>query len=160
MTQSDPHIDAQALLERYSDMVLRIALHNVGAMADAEDIAQEVFLKRLSVRRPFLSCEHEKAWMIRVTINQCRDFLKSAWRKRTVPLDAELPCEDPSGEVLDAVLRLPVSYRNVIYLYYYEDLSIREIARILRSGESTVSSRLHRARAVLRDALTGGFDDE
>lgn len=151
--------EAETLLDRYADMVLRIALHNVDP-ADAEDVVQEVFLRRITARRAFDSPEHEKAWMIRVTLNLCRDFLKSAHRRRDVPLEEDLPCENPDTEVLDAVLRLPVPYRNVIYLHYFEDLSVAEIARILHRRENTVSSRLHRARETLRTSLTGGFDDE
>lgn len=150
---------AEELLKRYSGMVLRIALHNVGSRTDAEDIAQEVFLKRITARRAFVSPEHEKAWMIRVTVNQCRDFLKSAQR-RTVPLPADPPDEARDFEVMEAVLCLPVPYRNVIYLHYYEGLSVREISHILRRRENTVSSWLHRARAALKDLLTGGFDNE
>ncbi len=150
---------AEALLDRYSDMVLRIAVHNVGSVPDAEDVAQEVFLKRIAARRAFDSPEHEKAWMIRVTLNQCRDFLKASHRK-TVALDENIPSEEPDTEVLDAVLRLPADLKNVIYLHYYEGFGIAEIARILRRRESTVSSRLHRAREALRASLTGGFDNE
>ena len=151
--------EAEALLNRYSDMILRIAVHNVGSVPDAEDVAQEVFLKRITVGRTFRSPEHEKAWMIRVTLNLCRDFLKAAHR-RNVALDENIPSEEPNGEVLDAVFRLPVDLRNVIYLHYYEGLSIAEIARILHRRENTVSSRLHRAREALRASLTGGFGDE
>lgn len=163
MNPTDTRMEAERLLERYSDMVLRIAMHHVGIRADAEDIAQEVFLKRISERRPFDSEEHEKAWMIRVTTNQCRDFFRSAWKRHTVPLSEEIASGSQQGcgtEVLDAVRRLPGRYRDVIYLHYYEDLSVREISRILRRRENTVSSWLHRARAALKDSLTGGFDDE
>lgn len=159
MSFSEHHSEAETLLDRYSDMVLRIAVHNVGSLPDAEDVAQEVFLKRFTARRAFDSPEHEKAWMIRVTLNQCRDFLKAAHRKN-VTLDENIPSEDPDIEVLDAVLRLPVDFRNVIYLHYYEGMSVSEMARILRRGENTVSSRLHRAREALKSALTGGFGDE
>ena len=159
MISTDGRAEAEALLDRYSDMILRIALHGVGSRADAEDIAQEVFLKRITAKRAFDSPEHEKAWMIRVTLNQCRDFLKAAHRKN-VPLEEDIPCEDPDTEVLDAVLRLPADFRNVIYLHYYEGLSVSEIAGILHRRENTVSSRLHRAREALKSSLTGGFDDE
>lgn len=159
MDRTDSRGEAEALLDRYADMVLRIALHNVGIPADAEDVAQEVFLKRITAKRAFDSIEHEKAWMIRVTVNQCRDFLRAAHR-RDVALDENVPCKAPDTEVLDAVLRLPADFRNVIYLHYYEGLSVAEIARILRRRENTVSSRLHRAREALKSSLTGGFGDE
>ncbi|MCI1965636.1 MAG: sigma-70 family RNA polymerase sigma factor [Oscillospiraceae bacterium] len=149
---------AKDLLDRYSDMVLRIALHNVRSRSDAEDIAQEVFLRRITARRPFASPEHEKAWMIRVTINRCRDFLKSA-RRKAVPLE-EVPDKPCHAEVLEAVWSLPVPYRNAVYLHYYEGFSVKEIAHLLHRRENTVSSWLHRARAALKDLLKGGFDDE
>ena len=150
----------QASLEKYSGMVIRIAFQNLKSRADAEDIAQEVFLKLMISRPDFESDTHEKAWVIRVTVNLCRDFLKSAWfRKRTV-LEDSIPQKDKNNEVLDAVMRLPVKFRNVIYLHYYEDMSVAQIADILQQKENTVSSWLYRARGQLRESLAGGFDDE
>lgn len=160
MDSAAPQAEANLLLERYSDLVLRIAMHSAREPADAEDIAQEVFLKRVATRRVFSSPEHEKAWMIRVTINQCRDYLKSARRRGTVPLDRDIPGPARDTRVLDAVRELPEPYRNAVYLYYYEGYTIKEIARILRRRENTVSSWLHRARAMLKKSLTGGFDNE
>nr|WP_255575686.1 sigma-70 family RNA polymerase sigma factor [Caproiciproducens faecalis] len=147
-------------LARYSDMVVRIAFQNVKSRAEAEDIAQEVFL-RLFTRRPdFEDDEHEKAWMIRVTVNLCKDYLKSSWFRKRADLGDNLLSRDGNGEVLDAVMRLPVKFRNVIYLHYYEDMSVTEIASVLQQKENTVSSWLHRARKQLKVTLTGGFGDE
>lgn len=159
-TSLDVNDRIQASLEKYSNMVIRIAFQNLKSMADAEDIAQEVFLKLLTCSPVFESDTHEKAWVIRVTVNLCRDFLKSAWFKRRTALNESIPHKDKNTEVLDAVMRLPVKFRNVIYLHYYEDMSIAEIADILRQKENTVSSWLHRARKQLKEALAGGFDDE
>lgn len=159
-TSLDVNDMIQASLEKYSGMVIRIAFQNLKSRADAEDIAQEVFLKLMISRPDFESDTHEKAWVIRVTVNLCRDFLKSAWfRKRTV-LEDSIPQKDKNNEVLDAVMRLPVKFRNVIYLHYYEDMSVAQIADILQQKENTVSSWLYRARGQLRESLAGGFDDE
>lgn len=150
----------QKSLEQYSDMVIRIAYQNLKCMADAEDVAQEVFLKLLTTGPEFESGEHEKAWIIRVTVNQCRDYLRSSWFRKRSELKEEIPHTDGSQEVLDAVMRLPVRFRNVIYLHYYEDMSISEIANALGQKENTVSSWLFRARGQLRKSLAGGFDNE
>lgn len=150
----------EAVLLTYSDMVIRIAYQNTKNMADAEDIAQEVFLKRMTVAPEFESKEHEKAWIIRVTVNLCKDFLKSAWFRKRAALDEAFPSHDQNTEVLDAVMRLPVKFRNAIYLHYYEDMPVAQIAEILQQKENTVSSWLYRARKLLKKSLTGGFDDE
>ena len=154
--------DIEGIVDTYSDMVLRIAYHNVKILEDAEDITQEVFLKLIFSGKEFKSPKHEKAWLIRVTVNKCRDFFKSAQRK-DLPLAADTEAagtETSSTEVLDAVMRLPKKYGNVIYLYYYEGFTVPEIARALQRKKSTVSSWLCRAREQLRNSLSGGFDDE
>lgn len=159
-TSLDVNDIIQASLNKYSDMVIRIAFQNLKSMADAEDVAQEVFLKLMTSRPDFESDTHEKAWIIRVTVNQCRDFLKSAWFRKRTTLDDSIPQNDKNSEVLDAVMRLPVKFRNVIYLHYYEDMSVTQIADALQQKENTVSSWLLRARKQLRESLAGGFDNE
>ena len=101
--------------------------------------------------------EHIKAWLIRVTINCCKTRFRSAWRKRTAPLEAagdpaQEPCEE-RGEVYDAVLKLPEKYRNVIHLFYFEDMAIRQISVVLKTRENTVKSLLSRGRTMLKTAL-------
>jgi len=145
-------------LNTYSDMLLRIAYRNVKVLADAEDITQEVFIKLIQRDKGFESPEHEKAWLIRVTVNQCRDFLKSERRKKETALGTgiDIPAaeEKTSGtEVTEAVMCLPEKYRNVLYLYYYEGRTVPEIARYLQSRDNTVSSWLHRAREQLKHSL-------
>lgn len=159
-TSLDVNDMIQESLNKYSNMVIRIAYQNLKSMADAEDIAQEVFLKLITSRPAFESEMHEKAWIIRVTVNQCRDFLKSAWFKKRTELKDSIPQKDKNTEVLDAVMRLPVKFRNVIYLHYYEGMSVAQIAVILQQKENTVSSWLHRARKQLKESLAGGFDNE
>jgi RNA polymerase sigma-70 factor (ECF subfamily) len=157
----------ERLVEEYSDMIFRIAFHNVGNRAEAEDITQNVFLKLMEKAPPFEDREHERAWIIRVTLNLCRDWFRSPWHRRRAGGLEDLentpsPSREPGegSEVLAAVLALPVRYRNVVYLYYYEDLPLARIAAILDAREGTVASWLHRARKRLRIALEGGFDDD
>lgn len=148
-------------VEQYADTVRRICLVHLKNYADTEDIFQTVFVKYLLHTAPFASPEHERAWIIRVTINACKDLLRSVFRHRTVPLEeaAELPA--PAEEhraVLQAVQALPGAYRDVVYLHYYEGYSAPEIAKILGKNVNTVYTRLTRARGLLRQTL-GGDDD-
>lgn len=159
-TSLDVNDMIQVSLVKYSDMVIRIAYQNLKSMTDAEDIAQKVFLKLMTSRPDFESDTHEKAWVIRVTVNLCKDFLKSAWFRKRTALEDSIPQNDKNNEVLDAVMRLPVKFRNVIYLHYYEDLTVAQIADILQQKENTVSSWLYRARNQLKKSLAGGFDNE
>lgn len=145
----------ERMLENYSSLIVRIAYQQVKNKADAEDIAQEVLIKLMTLAPDFESTEHEKAWIIRVTINQCKDFHKSAWNRKREYLDDTMPApeQEETGEVLEAVLGLPAKYKNVIYLFYYEGYSILEIADILKQKETTVGSWLHRARKLLKKKL-------
>ena len=149
-------------IERYADTVRRIYMLHLKNRADTEDIFQTVFLKYLLHTAPFADDEHEKAWLIRVTINACRDLLRSFFRSRTVPLDAvaEQAAELPPDhrEVLDAVLSLPQKYKDVVYLHYYEGYAAPEIGRILGKNVNTVYTLLNRAKQQLREKL-GGEDD-
>ena len=146
-------------IESYSDMVLRLCGVYLKNDADAEDIFQTVFLKYALRDRPFESAAHEKAWLIRVTVNACKDLLKSFFRSKTVPL-TELP-DYLSGlaperlAVLEAVWSLPKTYREVIYLQYYEGYTAPEIAGILHRNPNTVYTHLARGKAMLKDTLGG-----
>lgn len=152
-----------AAVERYADTVKRLCMVHLKNTADTEDIFQTVFLKYALSSAEFESREHEKAWFIRVTINACKDLLKSFFRSRTVSLDelAELPAEmsDDNREVLEAVLSLPDKYREVVYLHYYEDYSAPEIGRILGKNVNSVYTLLNRARQMLREKLGGEADE-
>lgn len=120
----------------YADTVRRICMVHLKNYSDTEDIFQTVFLKYVLHSKPFESEEHEKAWIIRVTVNACKDLLKSVFRSQTVPLDTLI--ETPQAqelqhtELLGAVLSLPPKYKDVVYLYYYEGYSAEEISRILK----------------------------
>ena len=149
--------EASRAIEQYGDTVRRICLVHLKNYADTEDIFQTVFLKYVLRSTPFDSPEHEKAWIIRVTVNACRDLLKSFFRSRSVPLEeltsqaAEMPEE--SREIWDAVLALPPRYKNVVYLHYYEGYTAAEIGKILKKNTNTVYTLLNRARQLLKKDL-------
>lgn len=148
-------------VEQYADTVRRICLVHLKNYADTEDIFQTVFVKYLLHTAPFASPEHERAWIIRVTINACKDLLRSVFRRRTLSLEevAEQPAPaDEHRAVLQAVQALPAAYRDVVYLHYYEGYTAPEIAGILGKNVNTVYTRLTRDRGLLRRTL-GGDDD-
>ena len=151
----------QYVLEKYSKMLIKLAFSYVKNMADAEDITQDVFVSLMKRGISFESKEHEKAWLIRVTINNCKNHLKSSWNRLKVPLEEDIsymPKED--SDVLVMVLDLPSKYRTVIHLHYYENYSINEIAGILRKKPATIGTRLARGRNLLKSKLVGGFEYE
>ncbi len=152
-----------AAVGRYQDMVYRVALHATASPSDGEDAVQEVFLRLYTHRKPFDSDEHLRRWLIRVTVNVCKNMLKQRWR-RQVPLDAvaEQPAFDrpAEGELYAAVLSLPEGYRTVLDLYYYEGLSTAEIGKLLGLKQSAVTTRLSRARAILKEKLGEDWQDE
>lgn len=148
---------ARRLVDLYADMILRISYQYLKQSYDAEDICQTVFLKILTGNHKFDSVEHEKAWIIRTTINTCKDHLRSAFFRRTVALEEAATMaapQIPDSEILDAVKTLPENYRISIYLYYYEEYSAAEIAAILRKSEATIHQYLSRGRRKLRAYLT------
>ena len=150
--------DVNRAIEQYADTVKRICVLHLKNEADTEDIFQTVFLKYALRSAPFESPEHEKAWLIRVTINACKDLLKSFFRSRVVSLEEVGERGAPpegAGDVLEAVLRLPEKYRQVVYLHYYEGYTAPEIGRILGRNVNTVYTLMTRARRMLRQALGG-----
>ena len=143
------------IVNRWGDMVYRLALARTASVPDAEDVFQEVFLRYFRHEEKFHNDEYRKAWLIRCTLNRCKSLLASPWRKRVVPLETaeEVGVEDDYREVYSAVLSLPGKYRAVNHLHYFEGLSVAEIAQMLRVPEGTVKSQLSRGRALLRDML-------
>ena len=149
--------EASRAIDLYGDTVKRICMVHLKNYSDTEDIFQTVFLKYVLHAPAFASPEHEKAWIIRVTINACKDLLKSFFRSRTLPLDSitEKPGQSQpeySG-VLEAVLSLPDKYKDVIYLYYYEDYTAAEISRLLNKNVHTVYTLMNRGREILKQKL-------
>lgn len=152
-------VEVVRAVERYADMVQRICFYYLKNEADTEDVFQNVFLKYLLHDEPFIDEEHEKAWLLRVAINACKDYLKSFFRRNTVSLDVinEMAAEVPEDhrEVMEAVLSLPEKYKDPIYLHYYERYSAAEIGKILGKKENTVYSLLSRGRILLKEKLGG-----
>ena len=148
--------EAERLVHAYSDLILRLSYTYLKSTDDAQDICQTVFLKLLQKPQAFSAPEHEKAWIIRTTINACKDHLKSHWRKTTVPIEAAqhvpAPAAEP-GSILASVNLLPPKYRAVIYLHYYEGYTAPEIAQLLGRLPSTVNTQLRRGREQLKTLL-------
>lgn len=148
---------ATRLVNAYADMILRISYQYLKQTWDAEDICQSVFLKYLTQSPRFDSVEHEKAWIIRTTINTCKDYTKSAFFRRTVSLD-EAPSltapEEPDSQLLELMKSLPENQRISLYLYYYEQYTTKEIGQCLGKSEATVAQYLSRGRRKLRKLLT------
>ena len=150
--------DIVRIVETYSDMLLRIALNRVKSIPAAEDIVQGVF-ERLMRRRPiFENREHEKAWLIRTAVNLCLTDLRAESRHGELPLDENIAQEygEDTFDVLDAVQTLPTPDRYAVYLYYYEGYGVKDIGKLLKEPEGTISSRLSRARKKLKTILEGG----
>ena len=153
--QNKPDIEkAEAVFRRYSDMIYRVALHRLKAPEDAEDILQDVCLALMTSDPPDEE-EHLKRWLIRVTLNKCRNLKRSFWRRNRESLDSYTHLvAEPIETVPEEIYELPDNYRIIIYLYYFEEYNVREIAEILGRNENTVKSSLQRARKKLKKILT------
>lgn len=155
----------QYVLDTYSQTLIKLSYTYVRNICDAEDIAQDVFVSLLKRGKPFDSPEHEKAWLLRTTINKSKNHMKSSWIRRTVSLSDNEDSEtdnamDEKTQVMEAVLSLPEKYRTVIHLFYYNGYSINEIADIVGKKPATVGTLLARGRNLLKDMLIGGFDED
>lgn len=175
----------QLKIDLYGDMLFKLSYIRLQNIQDAEDVVQEVFYQYLKNGKDFESPEHEKAWLLKVTMNACRKVWRSAWNRHRsdwqseqckMEEDAWAKSSHPQGQdtvpgpeeaaflkeerrrLLGAVLDLPLKYRDVIHLFYYEELSVKEIARVTGRTESTVTSQLTRGRGLLRKALKGEYD--
>ena len=148
--------EANRLVETYSDLILRISFTYLKSTYDAEDICQNVFLKYLSAGISFENEDYEKAWIIRCTINACKDVLKSAYRNRILVTDSiweTCPDDEDGSDVREAVMNLSQKYRVAIYLYYFEGYSAKEIAKITGKSENAVALYLSRGRRQLSKVL-------
>ena len=152
-------LDIEAVFRRHVKTVYRVCYSFMGSAADAEDATQATFMRLIDHPRTFESEQHEKAWLIVCASNVCKDVLKSASRTRVTAMPECEPADprqaDPTDAPLDAVLRLPVRYKDVVYLHYYEGYKTGEIAEMLGENPSTVRNRLRDARALLRKTLGG-----
>ena len=149
---------AERLANTYADAILRLSYAYLKNTQDAQDVCQTVFVRLLTEPREFESGEHERAYILRMAANACKDLLKSPLRRRTCDLEAcaQVPAPETSdGSVLAAVNQLPAHYRSVIYLFYYEGYQASEIGEILEVPTATIHTRLARGRARLRELLGG-----
>ena len=153
--------EARRLVESYTDMIMRIGTNYLKSMTEAEDICQAVLVKYITSNPQFESLEHEKAWVIRTTINMCKNELKSAFFRKTIPLEesGDLKADTaPDLGITEEVMKLPRNYRISIYLFYYEGYSSKEIANFLGKKESAVNMYLSRGRKKLRLSIMNDLD--
>ena len=144
------------IIYRYQDTVYRIAFTYCRNSSDAEDVAQEVFVRYIKKMPQVKSEEHLKAWLIRVSMNVAKSLLTSSWFKKVVPISEHEPIsteESSNVDTYNAVMSLSEKYRSVVMLYYFEDYSVGEIAQILKRTETAVQTQLQRARAMLKARL-------
>lgn len=166
MNQAYSDTEIETILEKYADMIYRMAYIQMKDHDLADDIFQEVCMRLLKQRKRLESEEHIKAWLLKATVHCCRDFWKSAWRRRVMLrqeqadraafMQGQEPEALQNGYVTQCVYCLPEKYRAVIHLYYYEQYSIKEIARILGIRENTAASQLARGRDRLKKMLEAG----
>jgi len=149
-------------VKTYRTMIYRLAFGYMGNYFDAEDISQEAFLRLYRYKKTFKDEEHKKAFLLRVTINLCKNLHKSAWFRKRTELDGSIPAEpcpaslreDSEDALREYILKLKPKLRIVVFLYYYEGYSVIETAKLLKISESAVTTRLGRARAELKMQLT------
>lgn len=148
-------MNLERIYDQYSEMLFRLSYSMLQSREDAEDVLQDVFVKILSRPFDFNSAEHERAWLVRVTLNRCHDVLRKKKIRRYTPLEdiVSLPAEEKDMSVLREVQALPSDKREVVLLRYFEDFSVQEIAEILHITPSAVKMRLARARELLKEIL-------
>lgn len=153
--------ELEQVMERYGTEVYRLAYSRLRSVMDAEDVYQEVFLRYFRKRPRFDSEEHRKAWLLRVTINRAKSHATSAWMRHRAAMEGQIAFEEPEERDLDEALgKLKPDDRTLLHLYYYQELSTREIAELLDRKESTVRTQLTRARQRLRTILKGeGYNE-
>ena len=150
--------DFNRIVTSYSDMLLRICMHYTQNISDAEDVVQATFLKLVEHNKGFESQDHEKAWLIRVCINLCKDTLKSGWKKKVFSMEEkqfsvlyyEINQDSP---ILSYIRILPPKQRTAVYLYYYEDMPVSQIAQAMGANQNTVLSWLRRGRKAIEKLL-------
>ncbi|MDE6992728.1 MAG: sigma-70 family RNA polymerase sigma factor [Lachnospiraceae bacterium] len=152
------------LAAMYQDNLFAVAFNICQNTQDAEDVIQDTFVQYYTTKKEFDSEEHIRAWLIRVAVNKAKNVTRTFWRRNKVSIVDSmetLTFETPESENLfETVMQLPEKYRIVIHLYYYEDYSVGEIAKILKLSESNVKTRLMRGRAMLREVLKEEWDDD
>ena len=152
------------LAAMYQDNLFAVAFNICQNTQDAEDVIQDTFVQYYTTKKEFDNEEHIRAWLIWVAANKAKNVTRTFWRRNKVSIEdftEMLAFETPESETLfETVMQLPKKYRIVIHLYYYEDYSVGEIAKILKLSESNVKTRLMRGRAKLREVLKEEWDDD
>lgn len=168
MNSSDKkyRVDFEEAIERYSDMIYRIAITITGNEEDAKDAFQETFLRLVRNQDKILSEDHLKAWLIRVVSNCAKTTAASPWNRKTQGFQEEKKVqqgvffENRENDLLSELRKLPEKYSVVLYLYYYEGYSVKEIGELLEKNENTVKTLMNRGRHLLRKKLEGGEEHE
>ena len=146
----------EKIVKQHENRLFRTAIAILGSKSEAEEVVQDVFLKLVEKQPDFQSPEHEKAWLLKVTVNRCKSRLRLHWWKKTIPLLDVYPAQNGQQlTLMETVLSLPSPYRAVIHLFYYEGYSAREIAEMTGKKESAIRQQLTRARRMLKDFLEG-----
>ena len=145
-------LNIESLFQQYKDDVYRFALSYTKSIQEAEDVCQTVFLKLME--QEAITPGKERAWLMQVTANTCRNVLRSGWWKRTVPMEETLEAPTPQyADIWETVMKLPPKYRVMVYLRYYEELTTKEMAALLHISPTAVTTRLTRARQMLKEQL-------
>jgi len=173
LLEKSPAYDIESLIRQYGNDVLRTAYMYVKDLHTAEDIFQDVFIKVNQKLSSFEGNSSIKTWIIRITINTCKDYLKSAYNRRVVPMmeyqeDAivsesdyeEVEQQDTKALIKKSVLSLPAKYKDVVLCVYFQEMSLAEAAKTLQIAEGTAKSRLSRARLKLKSLLEGRISDD
>lgn len=155
----------EQIIDRYQNMVYGLAFAKTGSRADADDVFQEVFLAYFQAGKTFRDEEHRKAWLLRTTLNLSRRVTASSWRKKVLPLSEyeDIPCrfrEPEENRIWQALSQLPEPYRLTLYLFYFQELSTRQVAAALSIRPGAVRMRLNRGRELLRQAMKGDYFNE
>jgi RNA polymerase sigma factor (sigma-70 family) len=147
------------IVQTYSDTLIRIAVHQTKSLSEAEDIVQEVYMTLMKQKKPFDNEAHLKAWLIKVTFNKCKDYFKSSWFKKIVPITEEMKfIAKEEQNVLPEIFDLDPKDRAIVFLHYYEGYTTIEVANLLVMNVNTVGSKLRRVRMKLKDILEEGSE--
>lgn len=167
MTPSEKTQEISRLIEEYGNDVLRIATVILKSKELAEDVYQETFLRVVRSYSGYRGESSEKTWIISIAVNVCRDYMRSAWKRRVVLTDDFLTYTADSNTeeiiekrsekqaLINAIMKLPDKYRDIIHLFYYQEMGINDIANVLKIPGGTVKSRLFKARTLLHDMIGG-----
>lgn len=158
MEKQDTDFDeVKEAVSQYSSMLIKIAFAYLKSMQDAEDAVQDVFLVYLIKRPAFASAEHQRNWLVRCTVNKCKDMLRSAWHKKRETIAEDIFAADTGmqekGEVMQIIWQLDAKYRIPLHLHYIEGYSIKEIAEMLNKKPATIGTLLARARKKLESSI-------